>query len=108
MDIGIAWTRRDQQRDETRSNIKLVNFGSHGIPSVVCDYVSYRAVNDAIGAPVGLVAGTLSDFQDQLAELVKNEALRRTLAASQSKVFSDYGIKSIAGQYNAMLSQIRP
>jgi glycosyltransferase involved in cell wall biosynthesis len=108
IDIGIAWTRRDAQRDATRSNIKFANFAAHGIPSVVCDYVSYRAVNDRLGDPAGIVAASLTDFKDGIARLVQDTELRAQMSRTVSQAQQAYSREAIGKEYLAVLAQIRP
>ena len=99
IDIGIAWTRRDELRDQTRSNIKLTNFAAHGIPSVVCDYESYRDVNRTVGE-VGVVAGDLGSFVECLSEVVKHESVRRSMQSKATAAKDAYSISRIAQQYS--------
>jgi glycosyltransferase involved in cell wall biosynthesis len=106
IDIGVAWTRRDTQRDETRSNIKLSNFAAHGIPSVVCDYVSYRGVERRLKQPVAQFASTIEEFIEGLAELVQNEELRRRLHAASTPAFDAYSASTIAREYRGMLDAL--
>ncbi len=108
IDIGIAWTRRDAQRDATRSNIKFANFAAHGIPSVVCDYVSYRAVNERLGEPAGIVAASLSDFIEGIATLAQGADLRSDFNRIAEKAQQSYSRQQIGQEYLAMLAQIRP
>jgi len=103
IDIGVAWTQRDTQRDETRSNIKLSNFAAHGIPSVVCDYVSYRDVGLRLRQPVAQFASTIEEFVEGLAELVENEDLRRRLHSSADAALHAYSASTIAQEYRGML-----
>ncbi len=104
IDIGIAWTRRDDLRDQTRSNIKLANFAAHGIPSVVCEYESYRDVNAETGQ-VGLIRGDLPSFLEGLAQLVSDEALRREFHANAHVVQSRYSRSSIADRYRTAIQE---
>lgn len=108
IDIGVAWTRRDTQRDETRSNIKLSNFAAHGIPSVVCDYVSYRDVECRLGQPVALFASTIDEFVEGLADLVQNEERRRQLHAASAAAYHAYSASTIAQEYRSMLDYFVP
>jgi hypothetical protein len=108
IDVGIAWTRRDAQRDATRSNIKLSNFAAHGIPSVVCDYASYRAVNAICERPVARIAGSLPEFLAHLNDLLVSETSRRQLQYARETVRSAHSLTSIAHHYQTFLAQIRP
>lgn len=104
IDIGIAWTRRDELRDQTRSNIKLTNFAAHGIPSVVCDYESYRNVNATIGEAC-LIRGDLADFIASLAELASYEQVRRNLNSKAPQAKSYYSRPAIAKLYEHALAE---
>jgi hypothetical protein len=106
MDIGIAWTRRDERRDATRSNIKLTNFAAHGIPSVACNYESYREVNRTVG-DVGLIRGELSDFIEGIDQLCQDRDLRHALAANGKTAQTKYARFSIAGLYRDALTDFR-
>jgi hypothetical protein len=105
IDVGVAWTRRDEQRDLTRSNVKLSNFAAHGIPCVVCDYESYRDVNRTIG-DVGLIAGTLQGFLDQIESLARDETLRRELAGRVPTAQAEYSRSAIARHYWRMINEL--
>lgn len=105
MDIGIAWTRRDEQRDLTRSNIKMVNFASHGIPSVLCDYESYRTADATLGGGASLIERELKGFLIRLAELARNEELRRSIHKTTSIAEDLYSVSSIAKQYRVAIME---
>jgi hypothetical protein len=108
IDIGIAWTRRDDLRDQTRSNIKLTNFVAHGIPSVVCDYESYRDVDEMLGK-AGLIRSSLGDFLDGIHELAQDEALRRSISQRAPAAQEQYSRSRIAEQYrNAFAEAAAP
>jgi hypothetical protein len=106
IDIGIAWTRRDALRDQTRSNIKLANFAAHGVPSVVCDYESYRSVNEATGG-VALIRSSLDEFIEGVRELSENEEMRRQLNASADVADQKYSRHAIGELYHKALSEAR-
>jgi hypothetical protein len=106
IDIGIAWTRRDELRDQTRSNIKLTNFAAHGIPSVVCDYESYRDVDGELGA-AGWIAGDLNGFIEGIAKLAGDEGLRRSYHAKAAQAQQRYSRSQIARDYLAVVDEIR-
>ncbi len=106
IDIGIAWTRRDDLRDQTRSNIKLTNFAAHGIPSVVCDYESYRDVNREIGG-AGLIAGELPEFIDGISQLANSEEMRRGIHAKARDVQERYGRSAVAQRYSQVIRDVR-
>lgn len=105
-DIGIAWTRRDRQRDETRSNIKLTNFAAHGIPSVVCDYESYRDADEALGG-VCLIRPDLPGFLEALAELAGDAEMRRRFASRGATALKLYSRESVAEQYWQVIREAR-
>jgi len=106
IDIGIAWTRRDELRDQTRSNIKLANFAAHGIPSVVCDYESYRAVDKELGG-AALIRANLSDFIEGISELATSPDKRQSIHAKARNAEETYSLKSIAEQYRVAIDQAR-
>ncbi len=105
MDIGVAWTRRDTQRDLTRSNIKLVNFAAHGIPSVLCDYESYRSADAALGGGACLIRDSLADFLEGLRELVTNEDLRRKINQKGILAQTQYSVAAIADRYREVIAE---
>jgi len=105
-DLGIAWTRRDPQRDDTRSNIKLTNFAAHGIPSVVCDYESYRDVDRALGG-VCLIRPSLNGFLEGVRILATDSELRRSLAAKGPLAAERYSRKAVADQYRGAIRDAR-
>jgi hypothetical protein len=104
IDIGIAWTRRDELRDQTRSNIKLTNFAAHGIPSVVCDYESYRNVNAEIGE-AGLIRGELPDFIEAIRDLAHEEPLRRSLSEKAGQAKVAYSRTAVAQMYERAIRE---
>jgi hypothetical protein len=106
IDIGIAWTRRDALRDQTRSNIKLANFAAHGVPSVVCDYESYRAVNDSTGG-VALIRSSLDEFIDGIRELAGDAETRRQSSARAEEADEIYSRGAIGEMYQRALSEAR-
>lgn len=108
IDIGIAWTQRDAQRDATRSNIKFANFAAHGIPSVVCDYVSYRAVNERLNQPAGIVAASITDFIEGIARLAQDTELRIKMNETAPQAQKIYSRAEIGKEYLDVLAQIRP
>lgn len=107
IDIGVAWTRRDTLRDATRSNIKMTNFAAHGIPSVACNYESYRDVNDAATGSACLIRSSLEDFLEGIAELARNEDLRRQIHAQGPTVQRLYSRSAIAEQYRGIIREAR-
>jgi len=108
IDIGIAWTQRDAQRDATRSNIKFANFAAHGIPSVVCDYVSYRAVNERLNQPAGIVAASITNLIEGIARLAQDTELRNKMNETAPQAQKVYSRAEIGKEYLAVLAQIRP
>ncbi len=108
IDIGIAWTQRDAQRDATRSNIKFANFAAHGIPSVVCDYVSYRAVYKRLSQPAGIVAASITDFIEGIARLAQDTELRIKMNETAPQAQKVYSRAEIGKEYLDVLAQIRP
>jgi glycosyltransferase involved in cell wall biosynthesis len=106
IDIGVAWTRPETQRDETRSNIKMTNFAAHGIPCVVCDYASYRETDAALGGGAALIRATLPEFLDGIAELARDEALRRTLADVGFRAFDRFSRRAIGERYRQIVDEI--
>jgi hypothetical protein len=106
IDIGIAWTRREELRDQTRSNVKLANFVAHGIPCVVCDYESYRDVDRALGGDSCLIRGELNAFIDGIAEIVSNRDLRMRLSERAWAANRLYAREEIGRQYLAMIDEI--
>ncbi len=107
IDIGVAWTRRDKLRDETRSNIKLANFAAHGIPSVVCAYESYRDVDARLGGGATIVCSTLGELLEGLAEIVENPDQRVAIAKKARPALEMYSIQAIGGQYRQIISEAR-
>lgn len=106
IDIGLAWVRRDEQNDATRSNIKLANFASYGIPSVVCDFESYREVNAKLGG-VAQFASTLDEFIQGLDLVAANEALRRQFNSKASQAIELYSRRGIAKLYRQAIDEAR-
>jgi len=106
IDIGIAWTRRETQRDTTRSNIKLTNFAAHGIPSVVCDYESYRGVDRELGG-IALIRGCLKGFLEAIDQLARDEELRRRFSRNGANAQRLYSRQAIAGRYQSAIDEIR-
>jgi hypothetical protein len=106
IDIGIAWTRRDELRDQTRSNIKLTNFAAHGIPSVVCNYESYRDVDARLGG-AGLIRNSLSEFLEGVAQLAKGDELRRSFHSKATDAQEAYDRHAIAQEYLAAIATSR-
>ncbi|CAN5391844.1 hypothetical protein BH11ARM1_BH11ARM1_03440 [soil metagenome] len=106
IDIGIAWTRRDELRDQTRSNIKLANFAAHGIPSVVCDYESYRAVDKELGG-AALVRADLTDFIQGIHELATSPEKRRAIHAKADQADQTYSLTAIAQQYQSAIARAK-
>ena len=107
IDIGVAWTGPDERRDQSRSNVKLVNFQAHGIPCVVCDYESYRAVDEALGGSTCLIRQSLEGFIEGLAELVASETLRHTLSKNGLRAFVAYSRRAIASKYRECVKECR-
>jgi hypothetical protein len=105
-DIGVAWTRRDAQRDDTRSNIKLVNFAAHGIPSVVCDYESYREADYRLGG-VSLIKRDLVDFIDGIRELAVNQEMRQTFSQNGRSNARLYSRQSVGQIYRDIIAEAR-
>jgi hypothetical protein len=99
IDIGVAWCRRDTRNDATRSNIKLTNFLAHGIPSVVCDFESYREVDRVLGGGSSSIEGNLTEWMDALAELSQNEEARALMTSKADQVQRLYARSSIAERY---------
>lgn len=106
IDIGLAWTRPEPLRDDTRSNIKLTNFCSFGIPSVVCDYESYRDVDSALGGGACRIAATFEDFLGGLEEIVRDEELRRTMHMRSLPARDIYSVEAIAKEYLNLVEAI--
>ena len=106
IDIGVAWTRPDALRDETRSNIKVTNFAAHGIPSVVCDYASYRETDSALGGGAALIRSSLPEFLDGLALLARDEGLRRSVAATGFGAYERFSRQAIGDRYRAVVRDV--
>jgi hypothetical protein len=106
IDIGIAWTRRDRLRDDTRSNVKLANFAAHGIPSVMCDYTSYHDMCDKLGE-ICLIRESLDDFIGGIAELAHEEELRRTVSGHARAVLEAYSVSAISNEYRGFIRLTR-
>jgi hypothetical protein len=107
IDIGVAWTRREELRDLTRSNIKMVNFAAHGIPSVLCDYESYQDANASLGGGACLIRGTLNDFLEGMAELATNAELRYEMSRRARPALEIYSRASIARLYESIVAEAR-
>lgn len=105
-DIGVAWTRPEELRDKTRSNIKLTNFCAFGIPSVVCNYESYRDVDRTLGGGACLLAGSIEEFLEKLAELSRNTDLRRSIHCKAKEALSVYSRPAIGRMYMQMVKDI--
>jgi hypothetical protein len=107
IDIGIAWTRRDSLRDDTRSNIKLTNFAAHGIPSVVCPYDSYEEVDRRLGGGACLIRDSLSDFIAGIADLIEDRDLRRSVHHQAAPALQIYSRKEIGEQYRQIVAEVQ-
>jgi hypothetical protein len=107
IDVGIAWTRPDDKRDQCRSNLKLVNFLAHGIPAIVCDYRSYRDVERTLGGASCIIRSDLEGFLNGIAEVVQSETLRRDLSERGYGAFEAYALARIADRYRHCISACR-
>jgi hypothetical protein len=107
IDIGVAWTRREQARDETRSNIKLANFAGHGVPSVVCDYESYRGVDQTLGGGASLICSDLKELLEGIAEVATNRDLRHSMSGKAKPALDLYSRREIGRQYLDIVRQVR-
>jgi len=107
MDIGIAWTRREAERDDCRRNIKLSNFTSHGIPSVVNHFESYREVDAKLGGGSSVICDTLDEFLAGITRLASDEKLRREFASKAPLATKLYSIDTIAEMYREMIAEAR-
>ncbi|HWD39419.1 MAG TPA: hypothetical protein VG944_11250 [Fimbriimonas sp.] len=107
IDVGIHWTHPDAARDETANNSMLTNYLSRGIPCVMPDYESYRDVEEALEGPCCLRAKTLSDWFEKLAELMKDEALRRSFAAKAEAARIRYSLHSTGLLYKGVIAEAR-
>lgn len=105
-DIGVAWTRRDSQRDDTRSNIKLVNFAAHGIPSIVCNYESYREADRRLGG-VSFIRRDLTDFIEGIRELTVNQDLRQSFSKNGRTNSHLYSRQSVGKIYREIIAEAR-
>ncbi len=106
IDIGIAWTRREELRDQTRSNIKLANLCAHGIPSVVCNYESYRSVNEALGGSSCLIRDHIQGFIEGIAQLATDKDLRRQCHAQSQAAKTLYARSEIAKSYTTAIAEM--
>jgi hypothetical protein len=99
IDIGVAWTRRATLRDATRSGIKLINYCSYGIPSVVANYQSYRDVDFALGGGAAVVASDLDELLAGIWMVAENGFLRHSLHERCLPALELYGRDTIACFY---------
>jgi hypothetical protein len=106
IDIGVAWTRPEELRDKTRSNIKLTNFCAHGIPSVVCNYESYRDVDAALGGGACLIRQSPNDFIEGIRDLAGDEGLRRSVHDRASSARELYSLESVAREYRELIDEV--
>jgi hypothetical protein len=106
IDIGVAWTKPEELRDKTRSNIKMTNFCAFGIPSVVCDYESYRDVDEKLGGGAAVIARTLPEFLEGFQKLATDEELRRSVHEKALPARELYSRAAVAGQYLSMVEEI--
>lgn len=106
IDIGVAWTRPEALRDDTRSNIKLANFCAFGIPSVVAGYESYRDVDAALGGNACLFAGSVEEVIEQIGRLAGDEHLRRSIHEKAIPAQERYSLSVVAAKYRTMVEEI--
>ncbi|HVL38049.1 MAG TPA: hypothetical protein VM328_01540 [Fimbriimonadaceae bacterium] len=106
IDIGVAWTRPEELRDRTRSNIKLSNFCAFGIPSVVCNYESYRDVDATLGGGACLIADSLADFLESLTRLCREDDLRRQVHLKAKRALELYAVETVADRYRQLLREV--
>lgn len=106
IDIGVAWTRPEPLRDDTRSNIKLTNFCAFGIPSVVSNYESYRDVDATLGVEACLLAQSLDEMIEHIATLARDEDLRCRIHEKALPARELYSLEAIAEQYREMVKEI--
>ncbi len=104
-DIGISWTRPEEIRDRTRSNQKMVNFVAHGIPCVVPEYDSYRAVDAEVGGGSCILRHDLESWLDGLSELAGNESLRRAMWSKAVKAQEAYSRRTIGQMYRVVIAE---
>lgn len=107
IDIGVAWTRRETIRDATRSNIKLANFVGHGIPSVVCDYESYRDVDRALGGGATMICSSLQELLEAIAEVACNRDLRTEMVNKARPGAEMYSRPQIGARYLQVIAEAR-
>jgi hypothetical protein len=95
LDIGIA-RRAMKQKTLFNSNVKLLNYMSYGVPSVVSPELSYLEV-----ASQGehCLFSEEEQFIESIEYLVKNSALRKKMSASAFLKAKDYHISRIAERY---------
>ena len=96
LDIGFAY-RTDRHKARYNSNLKLLNYMSFGIPSVVTPEKSFLEIAEH-GVDC-FFAESKSEFVACVARLCGDVSLRHSMSDSAFAKASRYGIEQVAGVY---------
>lgn len=103
VDIGFAW-RSGAQKFSYNSAVKLVNFMSFGIPSVLSAETGYVEISRHHEAC--LYAQSKGEFSMMIEHLATSPALRRQLGEAGRELARPYHIRSIVPQYRELLGSL--
>lgn len=105
IDIGFAF-RKDAQKVRFNSSLKLLNFMSFGIPSVVCPEIAYLEV--ANHGRECLFAHDKEAFTEMLRFLAAHERFRQQMGQRAFKRAADFHISKIAEHYRTFFARFFP
>lgn len=103
IDVGVAW-RMEEGKQSYNSGVKLVNFMSFGIPSVLSAETGYLELS--LHWQACAYAQTKAEFTDLVREIAGNAALRRRMGEEGFEAARRYHIRYIIEEYRALLESL--
>ena len=103
LDIGFAW-RDEPEKNSFNSALKLVNFMSYGIPSVLTPETGYLEV--ARHGESCLFAQTKGEFVMLLDHLAEDAELRRRMGEAAYEAARAYHIDRVVEHYRTFLNEL--
>ena len=105
IDIGVVYLERNYRTDyvlKYKPNQKLSNFQCFGIPTVICDYESYKEFG---GKDSYLLASSPEEVEVCILKLINDPSLRRKIQENGYKAAERLLVKNIVKEYDSIIKQ---
>ena len=106
IDIGIVFLERNNRTAyvlDYKPNQKLSNFQCFGIPTVICDYDSFKEFGDN----AFLLSETIDDALESITRIVKDDELRKDLRARGYEAGKNLLRDYVSLYYRRMVSEVQ-